>query len=126
MKKKRKKPVVKSVYSNKDLKAAFVGLNKKFFNGIMCNDSTVVRFENEEGEIEGDDGVTMYAPPEIVIHQRLKKHPTLSLIVLIHEMAHLAMFVDGYIGYVDDGGHHIRFHAELNRLYKAGIYEGLL
>jgi Zn-dependent peptidase ImmA (M78 family) len=115
--------------SNKRLREIFEILNERFFENKIPMRLTV-RFATDK-EVEKSDGTHrdgrgMYRPGEIFIHRNLRTHPDLATIVLIHEMAHAVLHEEGYIGYKQDGGHSIRFHAEIDRLYKAGIFEGLL
>lgn len=107
--------------TNKSLRSAFDVLNKRFFENRICED-IIVRFGDNE-DCEGCDG--LHTGAEIVIHEDFKKHGDVALLVLLHEMEHADLHQDGYIGYKNES-HHIRFHAGIDRLYKAGAYEGLL
>jgi hypothetical protein len=103
--------------NNKDLQKIFKLMNKRFF-AERIPDMTV-----KFGDIE-DDGIC--TPDEIIINKDLKGHSDYAIITLLHEMVHADVNNDGYIGYENDGGHHTRFYAGIDRLYKAGAYEGLL
>lgn len=127
MKRKRKLKITeKSRFANKDLRLCFLGLNKKFFGGRI-NPKTKVAYEGASRECKGDDGASYYNPNEIFLNRGLRNFPSLSILVLLHEMVHQSLHqVEGYVGYEQFGGHHSLFYAEQHRLYKAGAYEGYL
>lgn len=103
--------------TNKDLQKAFDRLNERFFDNRLPY--VTVKFGNIK-----DDG--LFTHDEIIISKDLNKHADFAMITLIHEMVHADIIHDGYIGHEHDGGHHTRFYAQIDKLYKAGIYEGLL
>lgn len=109
--------------TNKDLRASFKIFNNRFFDGRINLPITNVRFADNE-DCEDSDG--LFTGDEILVHQDLKKHPDFAMITLLHEMVHADLRQDGYVGYQHDGGHHTRFYGGLDRLYKAGAFEGLL
>src|SRR4029077_12551404 len=108
--------------TNKGLRAIFDLINEKFFEGKIPS-STIVRFAKIL-----DDGRCLHSDPQqILINRGLRYFPDLSIIVLIHEMAHAYLHTQGYVGWdLADKGHQLRFFSEIDRLYRAGCYEGLL
>ena len=94
----------------------FSAMNSQFFDRKIP--AMRVRFANidEEG---------LFKPEEILINQSLKKFPDLATLVLLHEMNHAYVRLNGYNGIMNDG-HDIIFHVGIDRLYKAGAYEGIL
>jgi len=107
--------------TNKDLKALFLIFNDRFFNSEI-KENYSVRFGDKE---ECDDAEGLCTDDEIFINEDFKSHPDMAILVLGHEMSHAVIRKRGYRGH-DDDGHSILFHAEIDRLYKAGFYEGLL
>jgi len=107
--------------TNKILQKSFNILNKRFFQGRL--NGAIVKFGDcgEDGKADGE-----HTSGEITISSDFKRHPDMALLTLLHEMVHADLDREGYIGYVSDGGHHTRFYAGIDRLYKAGAYEGLL
>ena len=109
--------------TNKDLQKHFKLLNECFFNNRL--ESIKVSF----GEFEKDDsmdGVYDLGDRHIFLIAGLKEFPNFLTTVLLHEMAHADLDLRGYRGYPSDGGHGGAFQVELDRLYRAGAYEGLL
>lgn len=102
--------------TNKDLQELFDYFNERFFEDRV---RVKVRF----GKIK-EDGLC--DTEHITISDTLKRHPDLIAIVLLHEMTHGYLNETGYVGHEQDGGHSTLFHAEIDRLYRAGAYEGLL
>jgi predicted metal-dependent hydrolase len=111
-------------FTNKELQKTFRRFNKDFFQKRIRIRSRHVRFGNKK-QCCNAEGICS-KKNFIYINEELKKHPDLSFIILLHEMAHAVLFEDGYVGYGFDGGHGQRFYAELHRLYLAGAYENLL
>lgn len=107
--------------TNKELQKIFKRLNDRFFAGRIRDMG--VRFANDDDCQECDGLCTS---DDIFIHDTLRRHPDLACLVLLHEMIHADLYQDGYIGHESDGGHHTRFYAGIDRLYKAGAFEGLL
>ena len=108
-------------FTNKELQKAFRRFNKDFFQKRIRIRSRHVRFGNKK-QCCNAEGICS-KKNFIYINEELKKHPDLSFIVLLHEMAHAVLFEDGYVGYGFDGGHGQRFYAELHRLYLAGALQ---
>jgi Zn-dependent peptidase ImmA (M78 family) len=105
--------------NNKQLHKLFVTLNRRFFEGQIPEDMSV-RFK----DVSGMDGC--YTKDNIVINSNLRNRRTAVMITLLHEMVHAMLHYDSYIGYAEDRGHGTRFQAGIDRLYKAGAYDGLL
>ena len=107
---------------NQQLRKAFNYINDRFFDGAIPA-STVVKFADikDDGTHTKQKGIST-----ILIQSRLKKHPDLATICLIHEMIHADLKHSGYMGYSADLSHNLIFYARLHQLYMAGIYEGLL
>lgn len=105
---------------NKQLRKAFRCYNKLYFNNQL-EEPDIVRYSNITNE--GASGLTTWqtqGATKIQIHSGLKKFEKLSCIVLLHEMAHLAVGLDCI------EQHGIRYQAEIYRLIMAGAYDSLL
>ena len=63
---------------------------------------------------------------KILINDDLRGYWRIVSMLLLHEMAHADLHIKGYKGYPGDGGHGGLFQVELDRLYKAGAYDGIL
>jgi len=109
-------------FTDKKLRLAFDLFNEKYFEGKI-RDSIEVRYADNQ-DCGPDDGLS--SEDFIYIQKDFKYHPDMGLIVLLHEMQHCYMHQKGYRAWKDGGGHHMLFFAGLDRLYKAGAYEGLL
>ena len=102
------------------LKTAYDFLNDNYFDGkIKCQ----IKFDKIK-----DDGVSDFSSKDgkkiIKITNDFKTHPDAAAIVLLHEMVHVKLMSEGYIDL--HKGHGLRFHAEIDRLYKQGAYGELL
>jgi hypothetical protein len=107
--------------TNKDLHEEASHLNEYFFYGRLIG--LRVQFG---GNPAGTDGCYNFKKHLISISPGLKNFQSLCYLVLLHELAHAYLEVQGYKGYPGDGGHGMRFQAELDRLYHAGAYDSLL
>jgi hypothetical protein len=107
--------------TDKQLQNEFFMLNERFFDDKLPY--IEVRFG---GNHPGTDGHFDMSKNEIHLSVGLRNFPNLLMIVLIHEMAHASMAIQGYRGYPGDGGHGGLFQVELDRLYKAGAYDSIL
>jgi hypothetical protein len=105
--------------TDKKLRQQFDKIDERFFDNRL--DLINVQFKDIV-----PDGMYDMRTGEITIDSKLRKHITLVLIVLLHEMAHASLDLQGYRGYHEDGGHGGLFQAELDRLYRAGAFDGLL
>jgi len=105
--------------TDKKLQKQFDELNERFFGYRL--EAITVQFAKIS-----PDGLFNMRTKEIKLNDGLRKFPVLGLTVLLHEMAHADLDLHGYRGYLRDGGHGMLFQAELNRLYQAGAYDGLL
>jgi hypothetical protein len=103
-------------FSNKSLQMFFKVFNERYFGKKIP--AMRVRF----GKIK-DEG--HFRQDRIIINSLLRKFPDLASLVLLHEMNHAYLEANGYNG-IMDGGHSIVFHVGIDRLYKAGAYEGIL
>lgn len=109
-------------YTDKKLRSAFEIFNKLYFEDKI-RENTEVRYADDE-DCDGCDGLS--SVDFIYVHEDYKRHPDMGFIILLHEMQHCYMHQKGYVDWKDEGGHHMLFYAGLDRLYKAGAYEGLL
>jgi hypothetical protein len=96
--------------NNKLLRLMFYRLNRKYFKGkLNCSVKFADLSESEnDGQIIGDD---------IEIEATYRRSVSATELILLHELIH----ANG-----DIKGHGRKFHKEVNRLYKAGAYKGLL
>ena len=101
----------------------YIHLNKHFFEDKI--NLYRVAFTNKRN-IDHADGAYFPTRKWILIDVGLRNFPRIVQVVLIHEMAHANLDLQGYKGYPGDGGHGDRFHVEIDRLYKLGIYDGFL
>ena len=107
--------------TDKQLQNEFFMLNERFFDDKLPY--IEVQFG---GNLPGTDGHFNMIKNEIRLSPGLKSFPSLMNIVLLHEMAHARMALLDYRGYPCDGGHGGLFQVELDRIYRAGGYDGLL
>jgi predicted SprT family Zn-dependent metalloprotease len=107
-----------SKMTDKKLQKEFHDLNERFFNGKLGCEARFKKIRT--------DGVFSMITQRITIDSRLQNSQSLTRLVLLHEMAHAYMTLHGYRGYREDGGHGMLFQVELDRLYRAGAYDGLL
>ena len=110
--------------NNKWLAKSYTSYNDHYHNNTLP-DNITVRFGKP---LNGSDAHWDPTAREIVVDTTLNVHDALALICLHHEMAHVKMHMDGYVGgtVVEDSHHGMRYQAELNRLYQWGAYDGLL
>ena len=109
--------------NNNDLRKAFKLFNVRFFEGRINLDPSSVRFASSD-DCDNCDG--LHLGDAIYINEDFKKHGDCAMITLLHEMVHADIIQNGYLGYEQDGGHHTLFYAGIDRLYRAGAFEGLL
>lgn len=109
---------------SKWLKRSFDVYNSAYHNDALSSGITVIFGTSKKGVDAHWEPTTR----SIVVSEKLRNHDSLALICLHHEMAHAKLALDGYVGgtVVKDRHHGMRFQAELDRLYKAGAYDGLL
>ncbi len=105
--------------TEKRLQKMFQMLNDRFFDGQLNCWTSFKKMATHDGRFN-------MRSKEITIDSNLKKSESLVQIVLLHEMAHAVVDSRGYRGYPEDGGHGGLYQVELDRLYKAGAYDGLL
>ena len=112
------------VRNDKWLAKSYTSYNDHYHNNTLP-DNITVRFGKP---LNGSDAHWDPTAREIVVDTALNVHDALALICLHHEMAHVKMHMDGYVGgtVVEDSHHGMRYQAELNRLYQWGAYDGLL
>lgn len=110
--------------SDKWLQMSFNIYNERYHDGKLSSSIRAI-FGNTHDQNDAHWDPKTRA---IVINKDLADHDTLALICLHHEMAHAKLELDGYVGgTLDKDPHHgMRYLAELDRLYKAGAYDGLL
>jgi len=104
------------LFSNKNLQMFFKIFNRRYFGNKIP--AMHVRF----GKIK-EEG--LFREDGIIVNSGLRRFPDLASLVLLHEMNHAYLEANGYNG-VMDGGHSTIFHVGIDRLYKAGAYEGIL
>ncbi|MDA4129231.1 MAG: hypothetical protein OK457_00520 [Thaumarchaeota archaeon] len=114
----------RSKLTNKNLQTLFRNLNKDFFNNEICSRGLEIRFGTNK-ECRGCYGISSW-DGELLINECLQRMALFVTQTMLHEMAHTKLIQKGYIGYTTYGGHQLLFYAELNRLYIAGAFEGLL
>jgi len=112
------------VRNDKWLKKVFTSYNELYYNGSLPS-NIKVRFGKPS---KNHDAHWDPINREIVINEDLRDHDKVTLICLHHEMAHVKLDTDRYVGgaTVEDPHHGMRFQAEINRLYRMGAYDGLL
>lgn len=109
--------------TDKELQTVYRRLNKRFFDNRIQLRAKYISFGDAE-DCDGADGIEL--GDEIFIHESLRVHPDLAILVLLHEMVHADLRQDGYVGYEHDAGHGVRFKGGIDRLYRAGAYDDLL
>jgi hypothetical protein len=101
-----------------NLKRTYKYFNETYFdNKLRCS----LEFKDIK-----DDGMTQLLEDgsvKIIIHKDFKGHSDAAAIILLHEMVHVKLKQENYID--TQKGHGLRFHAEIDRLYREGAY-GLL
>ncbi len=107
--------------TNKQLQHEFFLLNDLFFDNKLPYIEVCFG-----GNMKGTDGHFNLKRKEIRLSKQLRSLPSLLNVVLLHEMAHANLMLQNYRGYPCDGGHGMLFQVELDRLYRAGAYDGIL
>ena len=108
--------------TDNDLVKEFQRLNERFFD----NKIKLVEIRFMKKMPRNVAGAYNPAHEWIHIDDGLRKFWSEISVVLLHEMAHADLNARGYRGYPEDGGHGGLFQVELDRLYRAGAYDGLL
>jgi hypothetical protein len=119
-KRKKKDPV-----TEKELRTTLKNFNQGFFDGKLNLKHWKIRFGTDR-ECEYSSACADPLTETILINENIKLFRSYIAICLLHEISHAILMQEGYVGYDDSGGHSIRFYAEIDKLYKAGAYEGLL
>lgn len=98
--------------SHLSLKRLFNYYNRRYFNGELPANTQIVwsPLNGAHGQCWPEDRVIHIDPP-------LQAHVNYLRIILLHEMAHLKH---------PRAGHGKRFQSEIDRLYAAGAFRGLL
>jgi hypothetical protein len=100
--------------SHTELRRAYLSYNRRFFGGKLTLNCDV-HFAPVNGCFgildEQGDGLVLQIDPKYAITSEMWR------MTLLHEMAHASS---------TDWKHGKRFHAEIDRLYAAGAYKGLL
>ena len=109
--------------NNAELKEYFRVYNERYFDDKL-NSNTKTTFGKTKKRI---DGYCHLSENRIVINENLRQHDVLTLICLLHEMAHIKLG-STYVGgiFFEDADHGMLYQAELVRLIHAGAYDGLL
>ena len=102
--------------SNRTLRRYFLSFNRRYFSGKLPLATTInwvkmVRDKDNIASCHSD-------PPRIVVSSRLKTMRSVALMILLHEMAHLATDREKPM-------HGPRWHAEMMRLAKIGAFRKL-
>lgn len=122
---KRKK---KFQLNNKDLRRMFMYNNHRFFNNQIPDHIAVVFGKVKHyPDLKDASGFYDHSEQKIVIDEVLSSFGKSTETIVLHEMAHARLVMDGYLGNTDSGERHgMRFQAEIVRLFNAGSYDGLL
>ena len=109
---------------DKWLRGSYDIFNDKYYDNKLPEDIKVFYGT----PVDSDDAHWDPVKREIVVNKDLRTHDSLALICLLHEMAHVKMDEECYIGgtTLKDPHHGMRYQAEIDRLYKVGAYDGLL
>jgi hypothetical protein len=109
--------------TNAGLHREFLLLNERFFNGRV----SVKKLAFSSRQLPSHAAGAFYQEDqEILISAGLREYQNQVVIILLHEMVHADLYARGYVGYPCDGGHGCQFQVEMDRLYRAGSYDGLL
>jgi hypothetical protein len=111
--------------SDSELQHTFQVLDDRFFDGYLQRGRTQVTFGSNK-TCESGLGCTDQNDNKIYINIEVRKIRRVIVLILLHEMVHAKLFLEGYVGYEKDGGHEMLFHAGIDRLYRQGAFEGLL
>jgi hypothetical protein len=109
--------------TDRRLQNEFELLNDRFFSGKIT--LTYVGF-SAKSLPRGAMGAYFNDSKRILIDPAFKNYPRICTELLLHEMAHAHLDLQGYVGYPGDAGHGNLFAVEIDRLYKAGGYDGIL
>ena len=114
----------RSRYTNTWLRKQFDQLNHYFFDDRIPS-NIKVKFDSFYGDTaNGTWGIKDHL---LTVNPEMKRAgEPLILVILLHEMVHADLEYRGYRGYPYEGGHGMRFQAELVRLFNAGAYDGNL
>ena len=109
--------------SDVSLLVEFDMLNEFFFAGkIVLNRVEFAKKPLSRGAM----GAYFNQRKWILIDKTFMNFPRICTELLLHEMAHAHLDLQGYVGYPSDEGHGGLFHVEIDRLYKAGAYDSIL
>lgn len=106
--------------TNEDLRRLFKTLNKLRFGNTLEEPDTIRFADLGEEELSGHVTETTQSPTVLEIDHGLKTYPSLTAIVMLHELNHL----DIGCGY--HPMHGTKFQAGIYRLMDTGAYDGLL
>ena len=109
--------------TDRSLQQEFELLNNRFFSGKIA--LTYVGF-SAKSLPRGAMGAYFNFTKKILIDPAFKNYPRICTELLLHEIAHAHLDLQGYVGYPGDSGHGNLFAVEIDRLYKAGAYDGIL
>lgn len=116
------------VMTGKGLRFLFDSLNERFFENRISPAYKIRFVQNlkakHAGKLQRIDGMHRPSTLEILIDQDFARHEDACTITLIHEMAHADLH--GYLGYVSEHQHGMRYQAKLVELFNLGAYDGLL
>lgn len=110
----------RSKITNKQLQKIFAAYNNRFFN-LKFDKDWRVRFEKIDPDTNAE---VEYESKIIRLQPYFKVSMRVSCILLLHEMAHGSIYIDGFRNFESD--HSFQFSLEINRLWKAGCYDDLL
>ena len=100
-------------------------MNFRFFDGRLQLPAIRVTFASAK-EMGKCDGMFVRSKGEIKIHKDFAKHESMCVITLLHEMCHLAIHENGYMGADPTDDHYMLFYNEIARLWRLGAYETIL
>lgn len=111
--------------TNDWLRRQFDDFNGAYFGGRLHSTISVAFGDTTK---EDANGFYDYDTKTIIIDRNQQKlgNGNLIKIILLHEMIHVDLDIDGYVGHQKDPLHGARFQGEICRLWKIGAYDGLL
>lgn len=110
-------------WTNGELEFEMTCLNNRFFEGKV---NAKVSFAKLRPGLLGRTFHDAAGQQFIEINKAFKQFHGVARTTLLHEMAHIKLDKEGYVGYPKDNYHADRFHNEMDRLYRVGAYDGEL
>lgn len=110
--------------TDRDLQICAYHIDKTYFDSKLPGTLEVKFVKNLWNKGEKCDGIFHPSRMIISIDDRLRQHPDMCNIVLIHECAHVSL--PNYKGGPMDKHHGMLFQAKIVELFNAGAYDGIL